>query len=82
MNSSELINGKKTVCRPIANTTSGDWTSDGHILELVYNGGPGIYLTFTTTVSPNHMELQGSNGNNTIQQTIVPDHYGFRSNSY
>ena len=32
--------------RPIANTTSGAWDSDGHTLS--YNAGPSIHLTFTT----------------------------------
>jgi hypothetical protein len=55
------INGK-TVCGPIANSTSGESASDGHVLSLSYNGGPGVILTFTTT-SPNHMELTDEHGN-------------------
>ena len=35
---------------------SGGWYSDGHMTELSYNGGPGMWMTFTT-VTPNHMEL-------------------------
>jgi hypothetical protein len=56
-----IIGCQQTVCGPIANSTSGEWASGGHVLSLSYNGGPGVILTFTTT-SPDHMELTDVKG--------------------